>query len=375
MRPLAWALILGVGLAAQAAAQEKGAKQMDAKERLSATIRGLPDEVYLRPDHAAAASLPEDALDASFTGLLLGAPRAIDLSSGASIPALLLAARSAARSAQVDWHGNAIVLASDVDRGDVFAGEAFPIDPSKAPEAPPPPRAAPKPAAPGSPDADVRAQLGAGASAGNVWLDFMKLLRLPAESRRWALRVLYFDEMSNPALVQVQAQAAGPGGPSAADAEKLVARIRAAGMRDGLPRYARSPDTPKLESAGVVATLPSSAPRGRPIPLHGLMRVELSAPMLVQPAAAAGPGKPPAAVLRGAVLVLMKDESTPVRIALEIPIWSDRPLKAGELAEAAFSIDLARALPGDARAGTYQIYVIAGRYLSGPHALVLTAGR
>jgi hypothetical protein len=373
---LATALALGITLTGHGQGNDKGAPRMDARDRLTARIQALPDDVYLRQDDGAIASLPQEALSAGFAGLALGAPRMVDLGSAQVLPALLLTARSEARSAEVNWRRNAIVVASDVDRGEVFAGEAFLPDPSKSPERDPRPNQRKPAQAPRSSQADaLLAQLGHGDSAGTVWLDFRSLLKLPAENRRWALRVLYFDEVSNPALVAVKGKSGGPGAMSAADADKLVARIRAAGMRDGLPRYARSPDTPRLESAGVAATLASSASRGRPIPLHGLMRVELSAPMLVQPAPSGAQGKPPGAVLRGAVLVLMKDESTPVRIPLEVPIWSDRPLKAGELAEAAFSIDLARALPSEARAGTFQVYVIAGRHLSGPHALALIADR
>jgi len=373
---LATALALGIAPAGYGQGKDNGVTGMDARDRLTEKLRGLPDEVYLRQDAGAVSSLPREALAQKFKGLALGAPRAVDLASTEAVPALLVLARTAARSAEVDWQRNAIVVASDLDRGEVVAGAAFLPDPSKAPErAPRADQRAPK--APASPPTDpVRAQLGEGNSAGTVWLDYRSLLQLPPESRRWALRVLYFDEVSNPALVEVKGKTDGPGPMSADDAVKLVAQMRSAGTRDGLPRYFRSAETPQLQSAGIAAALGAVAPKGgaRQIPLHAAMRLEASPQTLVQPAGAvaASGQRPPAAVLRAAVLVLVKDRSTPVRIPLEIPVWSDRPLKPGELVEAVFSIDLAAAMPKAAAAGTYQVYVIAGRYLSGPHALVLT---
>jgi hypothetical protein len=372
---LAAALALGITLTSHGQGNDKGASRMDARDRLTAGIQALPDDVYLRKDDDAVSSLPQEALSLNFKGLVLGVPRVVDLGSAQAVPALLLGARTAARSAEVDWQRNAIVVASDVDRGEVLAGEAFLPDPSKSPGADPrrdqrkPARAAPAPADP------VLAQLGHGDSAGTVWLDFRNLLKLPSESRRWALRVLYFDEVSNPALVEVKGKSGGPGAMPADDAAKLVARMRSAGHRDGLPRYFRSPETPPLKSAGIAAALGPVAAKGgaRQIPLHAAMRLEVSPQTLVQQAtaAAASGQRPPAAVLRAMVLVLIKDRNIPVRIPLEIPVWSDRPLKPGDLAEAVFSIDLAEAMPKEAVAGTYQVYVLGGRYLSGPHALVL----
>lgn len=375
-RALATALTLGITLAGHGQGNDKGATRMDARDQLTAKLQALPDEVYLRKDRSAVSSLGREALSLRFQGLALGAPRAVDLASTEAVPALLVASRTAARSAEVDWHRNAIVVASDVDHGDVFAGEAFVRDPSKAPDTDPR-REQRKPAkAPSPSQADAApGERGDGNSAGTAWLDFRSLLKLPAESRRWALRVLYFDEVSNPALVEVKGKSGGPGPMSADDAAKLVARMRAAGHKEGLPRYFRSPETPQLQSAGIAAALgPVAAKDGaRQMPLHGAMRLEVSPQMLVQQAGAtaASGQRPPAAVLRATVLVLIKDRNVPVRVPLEIPVWSDRPLKPGDLVEAVFSIDLAGAMPKAPAAGTYQVYVVAGRYLSGPHALVL----
>jgi hypothetical protein len=374
-RALATALTLGITLAGHGQGNDKGATRMDARDQLSAKLQALPDEVYLRKDRSAVSSLPREALSLRFQGLALGAPRVVDLASTQAVPALLIASRTAARSAELDWHRNAIVMASDVDRGDVFAGEAFVRDPSKAPDTDPR-REQRKPAQATPPSQDAaRGERGDGNSAGTAWLDFRDLLKLPAESRRWALRVLYFDEVSNPALVEVKGKSASPGAMSPDDAAKLVARMRSAGHRDGLPRYFRTPETPQLQSAGIAAALGPVAAKGgaRQIPLHAAMRLEVSPQTLIQQAAvAAAPGqRPPAAVLRVMVLVLIKDRNIPVRIPLEIPVWSDRPLKPGDLVEAVFSIDLADAMPKAAAPGTYQVYVVGGRYLSGPHALAL----
>jgi hypothetical protein len=384
---LAFALALGAIVTVPCLAGDKGTQRMEARDRLTARMQGMPDDMYLRQDRAAVASLPDEALALDFTGLVLGAPRAVNVESTQGIPALLLSARTQKRSAEVDWHRNAVVVASDIERGDVFAGEAFPGDDSKSPgpalgdagraNNPLPPQAARSPRT----DA-LLAELGAGHTAGTVWLDFRKLLPLPAESGRWALRVIYFDEISNPTFVEVRGKPAAAAGVSPETALGLVARLRAAGQANGLPRYYRTPDTPQLKSPGVAAVLAAtgSASGARPPALHGAMRLEVSPHSLVHQTDSSGGDRSaqtntPAAVLRAMVLVVMKDRSMPVRIPLEIPVWSDRTLKPGDLVDAAFSIDIAEAMPKQALAGTYQVYIVGGRYLSGPYPLTLASNR
>ncbi|MDB5922788.1 MAG: hypothetical protein JWN13_1724 [Betaproteobacteria bacterium] len=385
---LVLALALSVIVAVPCQAGEKGTQRMEARDRLTARIHGLPDDVYLRQDRGAVAAVPDEALALDFTGLVLGAPRAVSVESTQALPALLLSARTQKRSTELDWQRNAMVVASDVEGGEVYAGEAFPGDDSKSPG--PAPGDAARRNDPLPPPQQVRsrqtdallAELGAGDTAGTVWLDFRKLLALPAESGRWALRVIYFDEVSNPAFVEVRGKPAGAAGVSPDAALKVVSRIREAGQTNGLPRYYRTPDTPQLNAPGVAAVLatPKSTTGVRPLALHGAMRLEVSPQSLVHQVGSSARERsaqtnPPAAVLRAMVLVVMKDRSTPVRIPLEIPVWSERTLKPGDLVDAAFSIDIAEAMPKQTLAGTYQVYVVGGHYLSGPYPLTLVPNR
>ena len=94
--------------------------------------------------------------------------------------------------------------------------------------------------------------------------------------------------------------------------------------------------------------------------------------MLVQPASKVQTGATPlpAAILRVAVLVVMRDRNVPHVFPIEFPIWSPTPLTAGQTVDAAFSIDLATLLPPAALQPGAQVYLLAGRHIAGPQALV-----
>jgi len=364
-------LLLLAALAAGASpAAEKQVRPMDATVMLMAKIAGLADAVYFRRDAAAVASLPGDAALSDFQGVLLGAPKRVDLTREPGFSALLLTGVTATRTALLPFYRNAILAAIDIDRGTVFAGPAFVPDPSKSPDVPeaaptmaPPPL--PPPLPPGVPPPPEAS------SGGTSWLDVPRLLSLPRRNMRLALRIIYFDQVSNAALVEQVVDAAPTPALSPSDALALVASLRAAGQsQHRLPVFKRGSATPALEGPGAAFKLGRI---GTPLPLHAALRIELSPAVLVPPAASATAtaGTPrPAAVLRVAVLVAMRDRNEPHVFPIEVPVWSPTPLKAGQTVDAAFSIDLATLLPPAAMQPGAQVYLLAGRHIAGPQALV-----
>jgi hypothetical protein len=371
MPPFVFSALLLVALATGVShAAENRVRKMDVSTMLKEKIAGLGDNVYALRDDSAVAALPAEAALSDFQGLLLGAPRRVDLARNPEFAALLLAGRTPSRSARVPWHLNAVLVAVDIDRGAVFAGPAFPIDASKSPEPPEPapaPAPAPSvvmPAVPGIPPPPE------GSDAGTAWLDVQRLLRLPRQNSRLALRALYFDQFSNAAVVERVVDSTPLAQLPAADARALVARLRAAGQSTHkLPAYRRHESTPTLSAAGAAFTIGRS---GSSVPLHAALRIELFAPMIVRQDAASRADKDlplPAAVVRATVLVVRKDHNNPYLFPIEIPVWAEHELVPGKLIDAAFSVDLATLLPAAVLKSAAQVYVLAGRHLGGPVAL------
>lgn len=368
-------------LSGAAAGREKG-KKMETIEQLKAAMGQLNDGVFAARDDASVEPWEEHALSLGFNGLLLAAPKRVDLDAGTPLNALVLSADRVARQKALPWRANAVIVATDLDSGRVFAADAFVVDPGKSP---PDGKAAapPLPPLPAPLSADARNRPGGGGprSAGTVWIDVLPRLALPPGAQRLALHVLHFDQASNAALTTlVRGGGAAPAGMAALTAQQLVDRIRGAGTAPhGLPKFYKVAETPALNAAGAAFTLTRhEAVAGEaPLPMHGAMRLPATTQTLVRPAPEGSPPVPTpgpvAAVLRCMVLVVAANQNRPWQIPLDIPIWSDKPLAPGDMIEAAFSVDLAATLPK--AAGTYQVYLVAGQHLIGPRALTLTSPR
>lgn len=355
---------------------------MDEAEQMLARMRQMTDSAYMAGDQSTVATLPADALRSQFRGVLLGAPREVDLDAGQRVSGLALIGRSKSRSVEVSWRDNAIVVATDIERGVVRTSGAFDIDTGKEGERPRaksrPPIAEPVRSA--AEKARLEA-LGDGDTAGFVWLDIGRLLDLPRESARYVVRVLYFDQVSNPAVVNVRAMTSQPAAEplAAASTQASLSAVTQQASTQRLPRFGRGPLTPSIEGPGVALNLgvPGVVAGARQWLAHGVLKLELSRQMIVGSTtvsgapSAAGSSKPPAALVRATVLVLMKDQTSAMRLPLNIPVWSDRALRAGEVVEAAFSVDLATVMPASPPPGAYQVYLLGGPYLAGPYALTL----
>jgi hypothetical protein len=359
---------------------------MNEQKPIISELSRLTDDVYLTEDSRAIARIPKVALGQRFKGLALGAPHRVRIDSQQRLPVLLVTGESAARSAQFPLNSNTVAVATDLERGIVLVGEAFPGDHTKAPEdEPEPPKAKPIEPPLSRERAARRAALGAGDTAGTAWLNFRDLLELPWRPSQLALRVIAFDEVSNPVLVTLESQHTMAIEYFPADvAAEIVQRNKAAAESGrAFPRFVRSRETPLLRSSGVALALEKDTARAgaKSLPVHGALRLELSFQSIVRrrrdssAPEVSGRSDPPAAVVKATVLVTIKNHNRPIRLDVNIPVWSDHKLQAGEEVDAAFSLDLATALPSELLPGEYCIYLVAGPYLSGPHKLVIQPSR
>jgi len=193
-----------------------------------------------------------------------------------------------------------------------------------------------------------------------------------------ALRLVYFDQVSNPVLVDQVGESAIAGPTPMTEVQAVFARLAAAGQSTHrLPLFVRHPATPPAPAApGIALALGRIGAPGSPLPLHVALRLELTRPMTIDPVQLQGQAPaafvrngPPKALVRAAVLLLRRNYDQPYVFPIEFPVWSERELRAGGAVDAAFSIDLAALLPPAAWADGAQVYVLAGRHLAGPAVL------
>ncbi len=379
--PITLFLLLWLAIA-PAAAADKRVTPMDPKTTLRDKLAALTDTQILQRQDAAVDALPAEAALAGVQGVLLAAPRRVEAAHLGDWSALVLSAGTASRQARVPWHTHAMLVATDVDRGTVFAAPAFGRDPSKSPELPGesdpsqgaavPRSASPAPAAqaiPPPPEAS---------SAGTAWVNVSTVLSLPRRPMQLALRLVYFDQVSNTVLVQQVGDGAAAGPTPMAEVQAVFARLAAAGQSvHRLPLFARHAATPAAPAEpGIALTLGRSGAPGSPLPLHAALRLEMSRPMTIDPVRLQGQAPaafvrngPPKALMRASVLLLRPNYEQPYVIPVEFPVWSERELRAGEAVDAAFSIDLAALLPPAALQAGSQVYVLAGRHIAGPVAV------
>lgn len=348
----------------------QGIRAMTASATLARHLESLPDAALLHRDQSAIDTLPLMAARLGFDGLLLAAPKRIDWARDQALPALLLSGVTASRERALNWHRNTIVLATDVDRGVVYANATFPRREGKSPDtaelAPDQPPTSQRPAAapsaiPPPPEP---------AAIGTAWLALPTLLRLPTQTMRLAVRVIYYDQVSNGATIQAVGADPAAGPRPMADGLAVMGRLAAAGQRpSGLPVFKRSTNTPELTAPGLSVRVGRI---GSALALHAALRLTATAPMLLSggDSASSPNGRPlPAALVRATIVLVQRDQPSPLLAPIEFPVWSARALSIGDTLDAAFSVDLADHLPASALQPGAQVYLVAGPHLAGPIAL------
>lgn len=309
-------------------------------------VAAIPDEAFLgarRREDPRIESLPAAAMELDFSGLMLAAPRRVDLDAADALHAFVV--RAGVPREDAPFIRNATLVATDLERGDVFVARALEPDSSKHGEgdveSEPMPAPAPRP--PPRPPGSVPPPPGEGASAGLVWLDYRRGQAIPKRSGRWVLRLLSFDERSNDVVVETSTQ---KGSSDAPPAERIHALLTGARRASSL--------------RGPGAALALGEQQARRLVLHGDVRVAL-APYMV------GPGR---GTLKAKVLLFAKNHSRPVSVPLELS-WSSPGAaspRPGDLVDATFSIDVRDVMP-EKPAGAWQAYVLAGPHISAPLAL------
>jgi hypothetical protein len=289
----------------------------------------VPDPLASPPTVAAPTELPPV--------LAIGAPRTVRLDEHDDAPMLLATRMTGMRSWSISEEANERALVTDLGTGTTTWA---PLSVSHKRAEPPTPSAkgpSPAPIDAASVAVSLTKHLVLRRALGGAWAP-----------GRYVLAVVDYDWISNTVVVELEGKPADGGG-------ALHARS---------PSTFLHPDAAPLPllAPGAALAVPSEVAAGAPIPVRGAVRLSRAraplAPTFPEDAAHVP------TVLVATLLLFGLDAEDPLAIELAVPA------KVGpEEVEAAFSFDLAAALPAYPDARTYQAYLIAGDAIAGPHPL------
>jgi hypothetical protein len=357
----------------------RGAQMDQQKGEIPTNLLHLPEQDYFDFSDELQSKMTHQLSDTSFRGIAITAPRTIRLDSHDSFPVILFSQRTGLRDWEVNMRRNTAITAVNLRSGKIYQGHAF-SSPKKrdsenadrSMEGPPPE------------PADARS-----ISSGAERLDARGLLMLPWETGRYAITVTYYDMVSNTAVVElVDEKQTVPTSERASfpveQATSLNEKAPVGGQPDKFPHFIRSSRTPDLKDAGVALALPADVSlKETSIPFYGIARVPVPTSAIValhtqaQTSATVENKNPttiPTAVLTGLLMFVQKDLRVPLRVDLQIPIYTKAPIKPGDVVEGFFGIDLASQLPQSFSAGTYQVYLAVGEHIAGPYRIIVSSG-
>lgn len=254
----------------------------------------------------------------------LGAPRSVP--AGGPVPVLVGSRMTGKRRWEAHWDQNACLAAVDLATGRCRTG--WPFIPGKR-------RVAPPPSGSGAPpDAANASSTGTAVQK----IDLRRAFDLPAGAARIALTMIYYDWVSNTAVVEIRGEGKPP---------------------EAAPRSA-SGFLGKAEVSGTALAVPASAAAGAPVLVRG--SIDLPA----ESAAAVPDADAPGARLAVATVLFAKlDDEDPARVELAAPAEV-----SGGRVRAGFSFDAREALGEDrALEGHYRVYLLAGAAVAGPYPL------
>jgi hypothetical protein len=316
--------------------------------------------------------------------LAISAPSRVYLDRHEELPVLVASCQTGLRRWQVNYDPNTHVIAADLATGVVRTG--LPFIKGKR-------ELTPQPSMSGTPPDEINAR----AVANSVRkINVRKYIDLPWRPSQLALAVIVYDWVSNTIVVELVGekdhQAALQSTPPFPRemAIELARKVRRAKEDpESLLSFEASADTPKLEGQGLALSVPDSVSgETSPVRIQGAVKVELPAGFIVEPppdeegaptddgGVTSGDAEPldvPAAVLAATLMLAELDVRYPRQGLIQVPVYSETPLKPGDTVEACFSMDLRAVLEGDLPPSTYQVYFILGAHISGPYPMTIKA--
>ncbi|NMO13590.1 hypothetical protein HPC49_01245 [Pyxidicoccus fallax] len=275
-----------------------------------------------------------------FRGIAIAAPAKVGLDRG-KLPVIVIGSRTALR----DWEfplEEATLAAVHLETGHALVGAAFAPPAGKVFDPPPPGR---PPAPEGTHATAVRTRVDP--------IDARAVLTLPWRRGTWALTLLWGDQSSNTVVVELD----GDGGDE--PAPSTVGTTRATPSDPSA--WARTPDSPALAGRGVAIAMAASPLGPDSHPLHGTLRVAVSAEQLRTIPESREAGMPaPAASIPVTFLMFKSGWQQPRESVVLVPVYTPAKLAPGNEVEAHFTLDPFAGTKPSLGPGTHHIHCLVG---------------
>lgn len=315
-----------------------------------------PEERFSSSDSETQRRFEWELAQAREAGYWTAAPKSIAVEKRDSLAMLLMVHFSALREWEVSEEANAILIASVLSGKPIEPCFAFPSSKRWGPgewgsrhgDAP-------------SPDEQkiFTSQIRT--------LDARKLCNIPWQSGRVAITYVVYDWRAPTIITELI-------GSSPVETEPIPAE-RAAAFRRSLfpeklemgnfPAYVPSQNHPEVSGSGIALRAPGTiSANSKHIPVLGTVRIPIPAHTIVE---AAGPDSP-AALVPAEILVLQLDNPHRGIVPLTIPVYAEagRKLRAGDVAEAHFAIDISAQIQPALDPGEYLCYLVVQEHVSDP---------
>lgn len=366
MKGLVWALLLSISMAPVDCASPERTKQMVTNEQIAQEVLGLKAEAFFGYDDELDLQLTEKLSDYEFEGLAIQAPHEIDVRRHGSLPVIAASVKTGLRQWEVDFKQNCMIVAVDLNSGELHAARAFPPKPGK------------RQPSPKSPGPKPNAMMAEATITGTYCFDLRKVLELPWRTGSYAVTLISYDWCSNTVVVCLK----GDEPPERRTSRPIHPPLRQPRGSATLPKYEKVPQSPPLAGSGIAFAVASTeqALQQRDCPVFGSIRLSAAAHHVVDRDSWKGDqasfdrayGKPAAvAVVPATVALVGKNWKGPERYELQVPVFATTAVGAGEEIEAFFAVNLLEGLSDPLPAGDYRVYLFVGRNVAGPTKLAI----
>lgn len=318
-------------------------------------LQQVPEETLFQFGVEEARPLKAAAPGTGFRGVLIRGPKLVDLRARGTVPLLVVHQNTFQREWEARYSFNAMAHAVDLDRGVGTSAAMFLRAKRQNP-------AEVKWSRTGPPPEDGQGEW-LYTMAGTV--DLRAVLKLPARPARYAVTVTVFDWVSNTITLELGESGQAPRKPE----DYFLPRNMAAEVVERLKDTAQFlPPTLELpQREGLALSAPAEASDAA-IPVQLAMKLRAPAGAIVAPGESAGL---PAAILNARLLLVRLDQRSQVTADIPVPVYSEAPLRPGDVLSGRAGVDLKSYVRGPLHAGPYCLYLFAGEHVAGPRLITI----
>jgi len=327
-------------------------------EATSQALRQLlevPEETVYQFGVDQARPLKLSVVRTGFRGVLIRGPRLVDVAVRREVPLLVVHQNTFQREWEARYRLNAMAHTVDLDRGVATSAAMFlrreRYDPAEVRWS----RAGPPPEE--GQDEWFYTAVGT--------VDLWAVLKLPRRPARYAITATVFDWLSNTVTIELVDPGQAPRKPEDYFLPRALAAEVVARLKDAPQFLPPTLDEPQHEGLALSAP-PEASAAGIPVQLA--MKIRAPAGTIVAPGEPAGL---PAAVLNARLLVVRLDQRSWVTADIPVPVYSEVPLKPGDVLSGRAGVDLKAYARGPLHPGPYCLYLFAGEHVAGPRLITI----